>query len=734
MSVVYKDHNGNIVKVAGHMTKRFNARWFLCTRTYEDGVEIYDLSEEDTKEYFNVISPFTIYALGFKDVNTTTEPKLRYKGRVYDIMDLTSGQPEAVQLGQLKGIFQMFTQESDEEATLYFMGDLHKDFGVIEATATSVDGDPSAPAEVDVTVERKVEGSVLDFTFTNVKGATGERGPQGDQGPKGDQGIQGVQGLTALSYAEEVGEKYEDQETAELTTTDFNRKPTVGETVYVLCADRYLTLFRVEAVTNEISTVKALHNSDLLGPQGPQGIPGSSPSVMIEHIQYNGEELPVEDKTVKIVGPTKVSELTNDLKFATEDFVNSSITAQAARLITHTPDADDIWESLEALKTADKYYHGDEEVTPTENDYAIYKKKVAGSELTEQWRAVYENNDWVTAFKVGSVLTAKEQAALDSGATAELIAQITTNKNNITKNTNNFANYLPLAGKKTMTGVVDFNTAKFLTAHNSTGTVADVLGYDNTSNNLLLGSTNWNQLIVHNAIVPISTKAGALDLGADAARFKSLYLAGDIRTNGSVYKGTVKIEWPTKAGTLALTSDVSAEAQNRTDAINAEAKAREDADSTLQANIDKKVAKAGDTMTGELKLPTLSFTGMTGSNARSYTKVCIEHGHLNWSSEAEGKPQLVSLETLAYWNGRYNSSTSNLEYCKGGTIATTTDVANETSARETAVSNLSSTVTTLDAQNVKLTGNQTISGTKNFKGTFQVNGGTITYNNGTFTI
>jgi hypothetical protein len=45
-----------------------------------------------------------------------------------------------------------------------------------------------------------------------------------------------------------------------------------------------------------------------------------------------------------------------------------------------------------------------------------------------------------------------------------------------------------------------------------------------------------------------------------------------------------------------------------------------------------------------------------------------------------------------------------------------------------------SALQTADGQNVKTTGNQDISGTKNFNGTFQVNGGTISYSNGTFFI
>ncbi len=44
-------------------------------------------------------------------------------------------------------------------------------------------------------------------------------------------------------------------------------------------------------------------------------------------------------------------------------------------------------------------------------------------------------------------------------------------------------------------------------------------------------------------------------------------------------------------------------------------------------------------------------------------------GHLNWTS-ATTDIHLITKNTLAYWNGRYNSSSSNLAYCNKGAFGT----------------------------------------------------------------
>lgn len=122
MSIFYKNNDGQIKKIASHLIQKVNARWFLCTRVVEDGQEYYDIPEAEALLYFSKLSPFTIYALGFNEPNTTTSPKLRYKGEVYNIYDLTGVDPVQLEVGQLVGVYQMFTQESDNEKSIYFVG------------------------------------------------------------------------------------------------------------------------------------------------------------------------------------------------------------------------------------------------------------------------------------------------------------------------------------------------------------------------------------------------------------------------------------------------------------------------------------------------------------------------------------------------------------------------------------------------------------------------------------
>lgn len=132
MSLIYKNKLGETKKIAGYLTQRVNARWFLCTRVLEDGQEYYDVPEDQTRDYFANISPYTVYSFGFDESNTTNTPKLRFKGEVYDIEDLTAIEPHQLGLGQLKGVYQMFTQESEGDKTIYFIGDMHQDYDNIE--------------------------------------------------------------------------------------------------------------------------------------------------------------------------------------------------------------------------------------------------------------------------------------------------------------------------------------------------------------------------------------------------------------------------------------------------------------------------------------------------------------------------------------------------------------------------------------------------------------------------
>lgn len=133
MSIYYKNKNGQTNKIAGHLTQRVNARWFLLERSIEDGQEYYTVPEDQTQQYFSAMMPFTIYSFGFSETNTTATPKIKYKNEVYDIADVTALQPGQLGIGQLKGVYQMFTQESDTDKTIYFIGNMHQDFDNIQS-------------------------------------------------------------------------------------------------------------------------------------------------------------------------------------------------------------------------------------------------------------------------------------------------------------------------------------------------------------------------------------------------------------------------------------------------------------------------------------------------------------------------------------------------------------------------------------------------------------------------
>lgn len=133
MSIYYKNKNGQTNKIAGHLTQRVNARWFLLERSIEDGQEYYTVPEDQTQQYFSTMMPFTIYSFGFSETNTTATPKIKYKNEVYDIADVTALQPGQLGIGQLRGVYQMFTQESDTDKTIYFIGNMHQDFDNIQS-------------------------------------------------------------------------------------------------------------------------------------------------------------------------------------------------------------------------------------------------------------------------------------------------------------------------------------------------------------------------------------------------------------------------------------------------------------------------------------------------------------------------------------------------------------------------------------------------------------------------
>ena len=279
-------------------------------------------------------------------------------------------------------------------------------------------------------------------------------------------------------------------------------------------------------------------------------------TTVIENIEVNGVLQAVNNKTVNLAVPTAVSDLTNDLNFATQSFVNSSIAANAARFITPTAAGTTPWASFNDLTTALTYYNAGTAVTLSNNDYAVFLKTVSGA--TEQWRAVYQEvggqGQWMEQYKIGSAFTAAQQAAIDSGITSTLVGKISTNEADIVTINNTFSNYLPLAGG-TMSGAVNFSNTDFIKANNAQATLSRVLSYSNTSNNILLGSSGWSNIEISNTLLPDTDNT--LDIGSSTKYFKDAYIKGDIYTNGDIYANGNKLELPSLPGTVALVSNIT---------------------------------------------------------------------------------------------------------------------------------------------------------------------------------
>lgn len=128
--------------------------------------------------------------------------------------------------------------------------------------------------------------------------------------------------------------------------------------------------------------------------------------------------------TVKI--PTQASS-TNQL--ADKDFVNSSINNVAAFYITYNA-AGDAFPTRADLINATVFYSGGEIRTPTRNDYAIVRADEAEDNATTRFS--YQNSQWEFQYVVNETsMTAAQLAAINSGITDTLVAQITINENAI---------------------------------------------------------------------------------------------------------------------------------------------------------------------------------------------------------------------------------------------------------------------------------------------------------------
>lgn len=136
--------------------------------------------------------------------------------------------------------------------------------------------------------------------------------------------------------------------------------------------------------------------------------------------QTNAGKIETNKSSIDAIKKLIPNAATEDNKLADKDFVNSSIANNASNYVTSTPSGDSQFASLAALQAGPWYLRG-ESYTPTKNDYAIYINTD-----NSVWRAVYDGQLWVAAYKVNDTpFTADQIAALNSGVTASLLANMT---------------------------------------------------------------------------------------------------------------------------------------------------------------------------------------------------------------------------------------------------------------------------------------------------------------------
>lgn len=105
---------------------------------------------------------------------------------------------------------------------------------------------------------------------------------------------------------------------------------------------------------------------------------------------------------------------TNQL--ADKDFVNSSITAQASRLLSYDSNGSP-FPTQNTLFTAATFYYGPTAVTPTDNDYAIVQEDE--TQDNGQVRYTFQNGNWIFVYKINDApFTNAQQAAINSGVTS----------------------------------------------------------------------------------------------------------------------------------------------------------------------------------------------------------------------------------------------------------------------------------------------------------------------------
>jgi len=170
--------------------------------------------------------------------------------------------------------------------------------------------------------------------------------------------------------------------------------------------DRQLT--DVQYVTSAINTLNT-------------ALSGRIDDLEDEHETINGRIETIENKI-----PTQAS---SSNQLADKDFVNSTVNSLAAFYITKNADGEP-FETKAELQSATVFYSGGQVRIPTRNDYCLVRADETHDDAS--CRYIYQGNQWEFQFVVNETpFTEAQVKAINSGITQELVAQITTNKNDI---------------------------------------------------------------------------------------------------------------------------------------------------------------------------------------------------------------------------------------------------------------------------------------------------------------
>lgn len=262
--------------------------------------------------------------------------------------------------------------------------------------------------------------------------------------------------------------------------------------------DKYMTAYKLETSFNEetnklILTLYSLTNEAL-------------------------SEKSIDLSSLKGVSISKTSELTNDgdgtSPFATEEFVNSSIA-------TNTATFRGTYTSVNDLPTTGVDINDYAFVVTTDSNGNISYNRY---KYTTTWEYEYTLNN--------SSFTAAQWAAIQSGITAALVQQISTNTSNINNkaNTSDLANYLPLTAgsSKKLTGDL-YSTKDIILSNNQALRGKDTSGNNyrllevSATDNVWINYDNLGKTIVGGtAIQPFSANHHVTDLGIETAAFRNI--------------------------------------------------------------------------------------------------------------------------------------------------------------------------------------------------------------------